>query len=419
MAASWTMDIVNHLARRQRRQKWCPAAGWRGVVRGTGIATPAALATTVLTSGLGAPSAHADVLDVLVDPIIVSLMDAATAGTVVADAGGATAAAAEVASSADPAAALDSMLAGVLNSINGAVTGAAAPPLPVEAGADPAAPMGLPSMSPETPDAFLEFVRNADGYAFTVEDDGLLYENHDIIGTVAMQINSGLENYQPVNFLAMNLVFRQILNHEWYSAVPVTTNFFEEFVTKEMNPDAFTASGLPTTPGNPVETFAYQADNDLKNTVYAEDLNLAALLLWPPVGSNEIHEVYAMLNELLGIVTTTTTTTSNTGGLIGDVENLVTTVDHLLGITTTTTSTTGNSGGLVGDLTGDLGTITTTTSTSGNSGGLVGDLTGDLGTTVDKVLGTTTTTTSTSGNSGGLVGDLTGGLNNTLNDLFG
>ncbi|WP_163757116.1 hypothetical protein [Mycobacterium botniense] len=269
-------------------------------------------------------------MDVLVDPIIASLVDAATAGAVAADAAGvgasATAAAADVGGALDPAAELDPVLAGVMNSVNTAVDGfvqgtlngpiggsldqvinasstvllgrdvieatgatpadaaASLQSLALPAGADPAAALGLPSLTPQIPDAFLEFVKDCDGYAFTVEDDGLLYENYDIIGTIAMQINAGLAS-NPVDSVAVNGFFTQILDHDWtYTVlgipVPVTTNFFEEFVIKEMNPDAFTSSGLPANPGNPVETIAYQLDNLLANTVYAVDLNLAEVFLW-------------------------------------------------------------------------------------------------------------------------------------------
>jgi len=261
------------------------------------------VAAAVLVPGLGAPSAHADVLDLIVDPIIAPLISALDTGTVAADTGGvgAMAAAADAAGSVDPLAGLDQVLVDVGNSIEQAINtpsvlgqdlfgaspaDAAASSLTLQDSAEPAAGLpGLPNLPPQIPDSFLDLVQKWDGYAFTTNALGE-FENYDIIGTIAMQINEDFLSNQILGSLGLNLVASQILAGDFYFTIfgiriPVTTDFFEEFVTHEMNPDAFTSSGLPATPGDPIETIAYQLDNLLAGTVYANDLNAAALILWP------------------------------------------------------------------------------------------------------------------------------------------
>ncbi len=151
----------------------------------------------------------------------------------------------------------------------------------VPALADPAAGLpGLPTLTPQIPDAFLDLVQKIDGDAFTTDILGL-FDNNDIIGTIAMQINVGLSSNELLESLGVNVLCQQILDGDWSSLLPNTTDFFEEFVTNLMNPDAFTAAGLPANPGDFIEIIAYELDNILANTVYATDLNLAALVLWP------------------------------------------------------------------------------------------------------------------------------------------
>lgn len=150
--------------------------------------------------------------------------------------------------------------------------------LPSAAEDPAAASVGLPTLAPQTGDPFLELVQKVDGSAFTQDADGL-YHNNDIIGTLAMQINPDLVSTQGLGGVVES-ISSQILAGDWASDVPVATDFFKEFVTNVINPNAF-VDGVPVNPDSFIETVAYQLDNLLENTVYATDLNDAALLLWP------------------------------------------------------------------------------------------------------------------------------------------
>lgn len=154
---------------------------------------------------------------------------------------------------------------------------AVAPQLAAATASGPAC--NCPTLLPQIPDSFLDLVQKIDGFAFTTNILGE-FQNNDVIGTIAMQANAGLVADGLIGNLGINLISSQILAGEWSSLLPVTTNFFEDFVTHLVNPDAFT-NGLPNTPGDFVETVAYELDNLLANTVYATDLNAADLFLWP------------------------------------------------------------------------------------------------------------------------------------------
>lgn len=105
-------------------------------------------------------------------------------------------------------------------------------------------------------------------------------QSDDIAATIATQANDGPASNQILNNLGLDTIASQILTGDWKSPLQVMTEFFEQSVANQMNPEAF-INGLSADTGNPMETDAYQLDQLLDNSVYATDLNAAAATLWP------------------------------------------------------------------------------------------------------------------------------------------
>lgn len=133
------------------------------------------------------------------------------------------------------------------------------------AAAEPAS--WFPTLTPQTPNSFLDLVQAGDGYAFTTNSAGD-FVNNDLIGTIAMQVYANLASGPLLD--SVNTISGQILAGDWASADPVTTTFFEDMLTN-YNLSAFSF----------LETTATQADGLLADTVYATDLNDIAAILWP------------------------------------------------------------------------------------------------------------------------------------------